>query len=212
MLSCGLRMSTNLTQKISPTIRQSIGETSGEIPVYSLHRIKGMLRRQSISVSPELRMLLLQNIVLANVEYKATTGNDWNCLTSTNLIDAIEATDANLRKSIDATILPKEYAGIRAQLLVKLHQGRESNVTIIQQWFEDNFDSLLYDMRGNIPWAIVCRLRRNLGYWIATKTNPFGQDIEEMILEVGKENGVDTDDPEMAWEHLGGKIFKKRVD
>ncbi len=210
MLSCGLRVSVQVMQKLTPTLRQAIGETSGEIPVYSLHRIKGMMKRQPIQISDELRMLLLQNLLLANEEYKTASGNDWNCLTSNNLVDAIEATDGNLRRSIEATRLPTQYARIAERLFAKLHEGRTSNVTTIQQWFESNFDSLLYDMRSNIPWAVVCRLRRNLGYWIATKANPFGQDIEEMILEVGKENGVDTDDPEEAWEKMGGKVFKKK--
>jgi hypothetical protein len=186
------------------------GETSGEIPMYSLHRIKRMMRRQPIAISPELLGLLLQNLISANADYKDASGNDWNCLTSENLVDAIEATNEMVEQGINGIKdIPKELAQMRDQLLAKLHRGRVANIKLIQKWFERNFDSLLYDMKSKIPWAVVCRLRRDLGYWIATKVNPFGKNIEEMVLEVAKEAGVVADDPEEAWEKMGGKIFTK---
>lgn len=212
MISCSLGLRVTQKLKLSTTIRQVIGETSGEIPLYSLHRIKNMLRKQPIQVSQEFQAILLENLVFANTVYKEESGNDWNCLTSSNLVDAIEGVDTEIKEGIESiNDIPKELAVMRGKLLTKLHEKREKDVVVIEKWFENNFDSLLYDMSKNIPWAIVCRLRRDLGYWIATKVNPFGKDIEEMVLEVASESGIKSDDPEEAWEKMGGKIFKKKV-
>lgn len=211
-LQVGQRLTESLTQKLSPTLKQSVGETSGDIPLYSLHRIKNKLaRKDSILVSPEIKTLLMRNLIAANKMYKKESGNDWSCLTSANLVDAIELIDGAIEATIEGLEdIPKEYTSCKEAFLRALHSSRKKNVKIIQSWFEDNFDDLLYDMRGNIPWAIVCRLRRNLSRWIVGVSNPFLEDIEEMVLDVSIEEGLNTDDPEEAWEKMGGKVFKKK--
>jgi len=194
------------------TLKQSVGETSGDIPLYSLHRIRKKLsKRDSIEVSAEIKTLLVRNLIKANKVYKEESGNDWSCLTSNNLVEAIEEVDCQLEASIDGLEdIPEEFQTSKEVLLRVLHAERKKTVKVIQSWFENNFDELLYDMRGNVPWAIVCRLRRNLGQWIVRVSNPFLEDIEEMILSVSEEAGVSTDDTEDAWRQMGGKIFKKK--
>lgn len=65
-------------------------------------------------------------------------------------------------------------------------------------------------MEGKIPWPIIKRLRSDLTIWATGKINPFGMEIETMILEVAKTENISTDNPESAWEAMGGKLFKKK--
>lgn len=211
-LGCNLTQSLALAPK--QVLRQSFGEKSGDIPLYSLHRINNLLKKQPPQIDRQLQVLLIQNLLEANQDYKSDSGNDWNCLTSQNLVDALEATDQQIENMIDGIQdIPKELARMRDLLLAKLHEGRAENVRLMKQWFETNFDALHYDMSGKIPWAVVLRLRRGLGQWITTACNPFDQPIEEMVLEVAEEAGISATDPEEAWKKMGGTIFgKKRKD
>ncbi len=210
MISLGLRQAVSIKQKIGLKIafRQSFGETIGDIPVYSLHRIKSMMARSPIGISEDLKKVLIEALSAANVEYKLDSGNDWSCLTSNNLVDAIEAVDSALKEMIEGINLPEEQAQFRERLQEELSLVREQGILSIKQWFEAHYDQLLYDMSGSVPWAVVHRLRLNLGYWIATKGNRFGDDIEDVILDIAKESNIVTDDPEVAWKKMGGKVFR----
>lgn len=209
MLGCSLRQAVTVEQRL--VLREQIGETSGDIPLYSLHRIKRLLKMQPIRVSAELQTLLMRNLIAANQGYKEESGNDWSCLTSQNLVDAIDTTDHQIARNIDhIDDIPKELAAAKEKLFAKFHEARKESIRTIQQWFETNFDNLLYNMDGKIPWPVVLRLRRNLGVWIATATNPFGEYIEDMILGVANQNGVAAEDAEDAWEKMGGTVFGKK--
>ncbi|HBD25010.1 MAG: hypothetical protein UU11_C0007G0032 [Parcubacteria group bacterium GW2011_GWF2_40_69] len=204
------RMAPTITQRIrQAVIRMSLGETIGDVPIYSLHKIRTVMTSNPIAISAGLKAVLVQELVSANVQYKADSGRDWNCLTSHNLVTAIEAVDAELKARIQGlNDLPKEQQAVREKLVERLTQAREQGILLIQQWFEANFVNLRYETGGHVPWAVVCRLRRNLGFWIATKVNRFGQDIEEAILDIAKEANIEADTPEEAWEAMGGKLFR----
>jgi hypothetical protein len=209
LLSCSLRQ--NLTLQVSPVLRQQVGETSGDIPLYSLHRIKALLGKREMFVSKDLLVLLVQNLIAANQEYRSESGNRWNCLTSQNLVDAIETADREIAGAIDRIDdIPIEFAGTREKLFMKLHDAREQSVRTMQEWFETNFQDLLYSIDGKIPWPIVRRLQRNLGVWIATATNPFAENINDMVLSVAAEQGIRAGNAEDAWEDMGGTIFLGR--
>jgi len=171
-----------------------------------------MLRLQPIAISPELAAMLKRALITANLEYKGESGNNWSCLTSNNLVSAVgsvESKVAEINVSGVAT-LPKDQARQAKIITAYLARKRAECITTIKKWFEANYDSLLYDMSGKIPWAIVQRLRRNLGMWIVGSTNPFTQDIEEMIIDVAAENSIISDDAEEAWEAMGGKLFDQK--
>jgi hypothetical protein len=210
-MTLGLALGQHLAIRHHLVLRESIGETSGDIPLYSLHRIRALLEKQPISVSGELAILLMRALIAANREYKTESGNDWNCLTSQNLVDAIEATDREIAGTIDRiNDIPRELAGIKEKIFAKLHEARKKKIRIMQEWFETHFQELLYDIDGKIPWAVVCRLRRNLGAWIANAANPFGEKIEDMILDVAREEGIAAGNAEDAWESMGGTVFGGR--
>ncbi len=205
-LTQSLKQETVLTQQLS----EFYGETGGEIPVYSLHRIKSLLRKWPIPVSRELFDLLVRALIAQNAVYREESGNDWSCLTSNNLVAAIEAVDEALGQIVElAAQVPSEHKEAAGRVAQRLQAKRSESVQIVKDWFQEHYDDLLYAMDGKIPWAIVKRLRRFLSTWIAGAGNPFLVDVEELILEVAAEEGVSATNPEDAWVAMGGKLNKK---
>lgn len=208
-MSLGLSQSLELSLELS--LSQSLGESSGDIPLYSLHKMQRLLRRTPPSISPELLQVLMRSIIRENKGYKEESGNDWSCLTSTNLIDAITATELAIDETIsNINSIPseqKDFAFVVKELLTK---KADETKTIIRTWFSDRTEQLEYDMNGQIPWPIVQRLRRGLSVWISGVVNPFQQSIEEMVLDTAKEQGIDADNAEDAWVQMGGTIFKPK--
>jgi hypothetical protein len=208
MLGLSLGQCVVVRQEVA--LRQMVGETSGDIPLYSLHRIKNLFRKQPPTIDGKLKELLLQNLIAANRDYKEASGNDWSCLTSQNLVDAIDETDREIAETIrNIHDIPREYAAVKDKILAKLNEAREANVAVMKQWFDGHFDDLFYNMDGKIPWPVVCQLRRSLGQWIAGHANPFDQDIEDMVLEVADHEGISAANAEDAWESMGGTVFTK---
>ena len=209
-LSFGFRQEQRLTQSLS--LSQSLGETSGDIPVYSLHKIVRLLERNPLDISAELRAMLDRALVTANRTYRRESGNAWNCLTSSNLVAAIESVNSEVGRlnALATSNLPAAYASRAAAISALLAKKRSECIALMKGWFEANYNDLLYDMSGKIPWAVVQKLRRSLGLWVVGATSPFVQDIGEMILEVAREKHVSADNPEDAWEALGGTLFTEK--
>lgn len=205
-MGTSLKISLNLGETL--TLSHSFGEDSGDIPLYSLHRICGIYRRNPPPVSEQLRQILKRRLFEANREYRRESGKSWNCLTSLNLVWAIEKVDEDVERiTTGPGAIPDGPNRDRFVQLFNEHRVKE--VGKIQYWFEVNFNDLLYITDGKIPWAVIQRLQRNLGEWISSGENPFHQGIEEMILDVAKEHGIDqAEDAEDAWERLGGALFK----
>jgi hypothetical protein len=201
-----------LTQEISlvQALAQCFGETSGDIPVYSLHRIARLMAKRPIDISAQMETILKRQLITANKTYKAESGNDWNCLTSGNLVSAIEGVDRQVKEiTTGANAIPHEFAPHSAAIRKLFNGQRAQCIAAIKQWFETNYDDLLYKMDGKIPWAVIQRLRKNLGMWIAGAANPFRQSIDEMVFEVAESQGIYAQTAEDAWELLGGTLFNK---
>jgi len=211
-MALSLRLSHSLGH--SQSLSQSFGETSGDIPVYSLHKIKRQLRSCPMEIAPQLQEMLVRRLVAANAVYREESGNNWNCLTSNNLIEAIAATEAEVLEinELAVTTLQPHSKNVQDKATALLTQYRNESLTVIKRWFEVNYEVLQYSMNGKIPWVVVQRLRRNLGLWIRGQLNVFVQDIEELVLEVAAESKVNTDDAEEAWLALGGKLLNEGND
>lgn len=207
-LSLGTSLGLSVSLGETLTLSCSFGEHSGDIPLYSLHRICGMYRRNPPPVSEQLQEILKRRLFHANREYRRESGKKWNCLTSSNLVWAIDKVDEDVKQiTTGPGAIPE---GPNHDRFVKLFdEHRVKEIGKIQHWFEVNFNDLLYITDGRIPWAIIQRLQRNLGEWISSGDDPFHQGIEEMILDVAKANGINQpDDAEDAWQRLGGTLFK----
>ena len=204
-----ISISVQQTQQLDleQEIRLLYGETSGDIPVYSLHRIKNLIEKKGIGVHKELELALIRNLIAENSNYRRESGNDWACLTSNNLTAAIEKTEEYLEEVVQkAADLPK---GLRDKVRNLFDQAKKKNLNLIKNWFYDNYDQILYDMERKIPWPVLKRLRKDLAIWIAGKIDPFGMDIEHMVIETACSEGISATNSERAWEAMGGTLFKK---
>jgi hypothetical protein len=204
----GLSMQLVIKSELVQRLAHFFGDKSGDIPVYSLHRIKNMLRKNPINITGQLQKVLIEELLLQNKEYKQESGNDWSCLTSQNLVDAIEGIDKRIQCVIEqAQNCPDEMAKVVKAITEKLLETKDMDVAKIKNWFFENYDDLLYACDGKIPWPIIRRLRSDLSLWIIRNVNPFEKDIEEMILEVAGEKFETAED---AWVAMGGTIFTKK--
>ena len=207
-LSCSLSQSLQLSHSLS----QSLGETWGDIPVYSLHKIKNLLHKIGIKISPDLQKILIETLIRANQIYREQSGNNYNCLTSNNLVWAIEQIDQSLKDLINqiATSAGQENNLAAQALTDTLEAKRTATLNIVKDWFHDNYDRLLYDMSSHIPWPIIQKLRYSLMIWKTGAINPFVQGIEDMIIEVATAEGISADNAEDAWQAMGGQLFTKK--
>ncbi|MFC1663355.1 hypothetical protein ACFL04_04315 [Patescibacteria group bacterium] len=210
-----LSFSTTLRQSLKQDLRLSVawGETSGDIPLFSLHRIKNRLKKVPIpEMNGQINDLLVKLLLRANHEYREETGNRWNCLTAHNLDSALEKLSealADAANKIVARLDAPADSDLAAQVRAKLDEARQAEMTTIRRWFNRNFDFLRYDLAGKIPWTVIRKLQANLAIWAAGQSNPFSQGIEDMVLEVARNNDITTDDPGQAWIKMGGKILNK---
>lgn len=209
-LSCGLRQV--IQQKLLLTVQQVFGESSGDIPLYSLHRIKNMMRKKPIAVSDQIVRMLIKNLFQANQDFREERRSTWYCLTANYFIEAISNIDGQLADMIEKTDLPQNRPHFREKILEAMHVKRQEAVQTIKQWFLDNHDDLIYVMGRKIPWPIVLRLRANIKIWVTNADNPFDQPIEEMILEVGQSEGLQANDAEEVWKIMGGELPKRIVE
>lgn len=203
-----------LRPQISQILRlsESFGEHSGDIPIYSLHKItKKLCKLEKIGISKDLQCILTRKILVANNKYKEESGNDWSCLTSQNLADAITWTHEDGICMIDNIVIsqPEEVRAIVCELVLELKQELEKNIVIIRDWFVINHEDLLYDTSRKVPWVVVRRLRKDLSRFIVGSFNPFDEDIGEWINTIASEEGIKSSNPEDAWVKMGGKLSKK---
>lgn len=207
-MSLSPRQSMEMSQRV--TMKLSFGEHSGDIPLYSLHRIRALSQRQPIAVSAQLNQILKQQIVAANASYRRESGNNWNCLTSLNLVAAIEGTNEDVKRiTTGPGAIPENFPS-RVAAIKMFDEHRVKSIGIIQTWFDVNFDDLYYSIGGKVPWFVIQRLQRNLREWISSGKNPFREGIEGMILDVAKEHGfTNVETAEGAWEAMGGTLFNK---
>jgi hypothetical protein len=208
-LSLSLEPSLRLELSTRLTLRQTLGETFGDIPVYSLHRIKNQMQKHPIGINENLTRMLVRNLLLANKEYKEETDNDWNCLTSNNLINAFEWMNKDVSETIEGIMnCPQEHKERMLIIKEKFQKEWDGKFEVIKQWFWNHYEDLLYNTASKIPWSIIQRLRSGLSLWISKQGNIFDLDIEEMIMKIAEESGKKCDNAEKAWKALGGKLFR----
>lgn len=212
-LSFSLCQNLEQKQEFKLTLSQSFGEKSGDIPLFSLHRFKNLLRKNPIGISKELTGILARELLKQNAKYKIDSGNDWSCITGLNFTDAVESVDVVISAHIEAAKnVPNESKLLLIPIFKKLRMERQISIKNIKTWFENNYDGLLYLRDKKIPWAVIQRLRKNLAVWTINSHNPFKEDIREMVTSVAEEQGIVTSSAEDAWVKMGGKIFTKKEE
>jgi len=186
-------------------------ERVGEIPLFSLHKIKSATRKGITPLGKDTLSLFLRILISQNIKYKNELKRDWNCVTADHIVKTIDLLDNELKKAING-LIPKEKSSLTGpdkEILVSLIASKNIIKRTLKEWFDKNFDFLLYDTSSSIPWAIVQELRTRLNIWVFKNTNLFGDEIEEVIFNVAQKQGVKTDgiSAEDAWKAMGGRLF-----
>ncbi len=166
-------------------------ETAGDLELFSLHRIKNRIK--SLKISPDLKIELVKKLLKENVEYKEDSGNDWNCITPSSLGNSVDHLVDYLTQHIDLGLQTIDDLDTRLAIEDALTTQKEEQISLVKHWFADNYDQLIYDQKGRIPFPIVKAMRNQLSIWAISNLNPFSKPIGELIEETAKSVGIDTD-------------------
>jgi hypothetical protein len=204
----GMNMGLRQTQTCSmrPELKMILTpqyEDVGDLELLSLHRIRHRIK--TLSAHPDVREKLVLELMRENRRYRETSGKQWYCITPNALDRAMTETRAHIegitREGISAQDSERIKAALRKVLLGKIDEQDRT----IRQWFVDNYDALIYNTQGNIPYPIIQRMRGHLSRWAVEQTNPFDQSIEELVEETVRYVGLDPElyrDHEEMWESL----------
>jgi hypothetical protein len=199
-----------------PTITQVIHislpyETAGDLELLSLHRIRS--RIGAMGVDSGVRDYLVKELADQNQAYIKETGKNWRCVTPNGLDSAVKGLEEYLKESVDRGIVTIDDTTQRKELKEALYPIINTNITTVKTWFSDNYDNILYDTTGKIPYSVVLELRKKFSKWVITKSNPFSEPIESVIGEAARSKGINPDNYdsyEDIWTALGGKLPKKK--
>lgn len=176
-----------------------VGDTCGDIPLYSLHRISKRLTAATVGVNHELIKKVIKEIIDANLRFQERTEKKWNCLTSNDLDLAILTLDQSLTETIN------DIFGDQPKTITdKLNENRQDCLKRIRNFFYNNYDNLLYDAKGKVPWVVVRMLHRKLKVWTLGTVNPFDENLIDFFQEIATEQKIDISglDDEDVWSKL----------
>lgn len=202
-MSMGMRMSLRLEPKLILVQTPLLYETSGDLELLSLHRIKNRL--PTMQVHEAVKRKLATELIRENQEYQRAAKNKKMCITPTALDNAVYATEDFLAEQMNLGLATVDDLTRRTAFHRLMSQQLKNQEGVIRNWFSDNYDQLIYDMQAKIPWPIVVRMREKLGQWALGNTNPFNQPIEDLISETTYSVGLNPDNydsPEEMWDAL----------
>jgi len=64
----------------------------------------------------------------------------------------------------------------------------------MRNWFSTNYDQLLYNTSGNIPFPIINAMRRRFVKWANQQSYSFDKPIKQLVDEAARCVGLDTND------------------
>ena len=157
-----------------PILSQQMLITIGDTPLFSIHRINTLWKKNPPEISDELSRLFLRNLFIYNKKFQEKTKKKWNCITLDGFRFSIADTDKELQKMIN------EYsAGLELEPN-ELEQIKKSQVNKITVWFETNYENLIYSIGSELPWAFILYLKQRLIAWRGGFELAFDQSISEI--------------------------------
>jgi len=178
-------------------------EVSGELALFSLHRIRH--RIPTMKVHDKVKDKLIAELVKENSKYRKETKKNWFCITPYGLDTSVDRTEDYLVGQVNLGLATLDDPKVRQAFQNVMTRQAENQVGVIKGWFSDNYDALLYDMNGKIPFPIVRKMREKLAQWAIEKTNPFQQSltdlIEESVVSLGL-NPKSYESAEEMWKEL----------
>jgi flagellar biosynthesis/type III secretory pathway chaperone len=199
-LSLSLKQSYKLEQKL---VMKSRYVTSGDLELLSLHRIKN--RIHSLDIESPLKSKLIGELIRENREYRRISKNKWNCITPISLDVAVDNTYNFLKDQVKLGVETIDDIQVKSVLNKFLFNKAKEQNGNIKKWFSNNYDKILYDMNGKIPYPIIMQMRAQLSQWALGNTSVLYQPINDLIKNVAKSEGLNPDDYfslEDVWEAL----------
>jgi len=202
-LGCSQKQSLELEQSLQLSQSLPLSLASGEIELFSLHRIKNRL--PNLDLHPQVRQSLINNLMRENLEYRVQGQHNRYCITPFHLDTACDKVRDYLDESSSVGLAIMEESPLKQKLAGYMHEKVKEQDSKIRNWFAANYDNLLYDTNGNIPWAVVQRLRAELQSWAVGNSSPLHVPMEEIVPQLIKEAGQDPekyDSLEDMWTYL----------
>ncbi len=183
-------------------------ETAGDLELLSLHRIRN--RINSLTIDGQVKQVLVAELVKENQEYIESSGRNWRCITPRSLDTAVDNTRNYLTERTNLAVASIDDLAARSKIRSALEAAVSAQDKKIRTWFANNYDHLIYNTDGEIPFPIVRMMRDAFAVWALGKANPFHEPIEDVISRAATASGINPDDYdsyETVWEQL--KEFKK---
>lgn len=202
-MSMSLSHNMHLDQRL--VLVQSLPfEVAGDFSLFSLHRIRH--RIPSMKVDTNVRKKLVNELFLANKEYRAKSGNNWMCITPNYLDISVDKTKKYMQEVSNSALSDFGDTDLALRLKIKFDEKVEDQNRLIKSWFVDNYDDLIYKMDKPIPYPVVMKLRSQLSLWSLENTNPFNQPIGDFLEDIAIDIGLDYrnyDSTQGLWDAIG---------
>lgn len=184
-------------------MEQSVGgfESTGDIPMLSLHRFRSRAKPLALGISVEALAVLSRIVLAENVSFRRATGKDWACLTVSGLADALDEFRAELERQVEAVVAGAPLKA-RAATRSYLSGFAAAAFASVSRWLEENAEDLAYGVDSKVPWPIVCALRGRLAKWSSGVRDALSVPIAQLTFEVGEAHHVLGDDPDEVWHRL----------
>lgn len=182
MQTCGLRTEQTTNRELSQGI--------GELELFSLHRIRHKI--PGLDVHAGVRGKLIEELIRENQEYQQMYKNKKLCVPVLGVNNAIDVTTNFLIDySLEALDTIKD-SEVRLVVKDRMYPAIKIQEARMKTWFADNFDDLLYDTQGKIPFPVVLAMRKRFGEWAKGQDVNFHQPVIELLEEVASSVGLNT--------------------
>ena len=189
-----------------PTLKQALSlpiDTAGEIELLSLHRIKDRLN--TLDVSKGMQKMFVNYLIKENHDYRTEMKNHRYCITPDGLDNVVDKIKDDVSAGIKNAYSTVEDKMLKNAYVSVLEKELEKNIDTIKAWVYNNYDNIIYDTKGKIPYPVIMHMREKFRQWAFEKINPFGMDAGMLLEEVAEEQGIDPgdfDNYDGLWRHL----------
>jgi hypothetical protein len=175
----------------------------GDVELFSLHRIKGRIK--TLDVHPLTRGKLVRRLLEENSDYRERHHCRKFCVTFGGLETSFEDTIEYLREQAKLGLTTVDNSGLREILGARIRELIDAQGVKIRQWFEDNYDELIYDQSAQIPFPIIVQMRKRFSAWALGNIGISSESIYPLIEKAAREVGINPDtylSYEALWEDL----------
>lgn len=203
----GLSMGHELVQRIALVLPM---EYTRDLELLSLHKIKNRISSLK-DIQPETRTYLTRQLISLNQKYREEGRHNRFCITPAHVEEAIGETYSFLENSAKPLLNLELAVGNQTNLSKLIENSLSKQNSAMKMWFANNYDSLIYDVTGNIPYSVVLEMRKSFFKWAKGQLDVFSSPIGDLITSIAEQQRLDTSLPvEDLWVELGGKLYSDK--